>query len=102
MEHQRIQFKNDMFGKITPLECGKFAPPTVYPKKNEHPRVLFTKKSLEVIRRNLTAAENKSAYEKYISRSQTETTGILQSCDDGKTPNMINEILAIIEACVFG
>lgn len=74
--------------------------PEYYPKKGEHPRVLFNKESLKSIRANLTAEENRHAYAEYLRLSELPCDGTLPPPRE-KTYNMDYSVLAAIEAKAF-
>jgi len=95
-----VSFPSDDFGKRQEFPKDRYSDPLVYPEKS-HPRVLFTANSIEKIRANLTAEENKAAYNRYISLSEQFITGIFPKLADRTTHNMDYNIMASIEAKAF-
>ncbi len=74
--------------------------PTVYPGA-DHPRLLFTKNTIDSVRKNLTADENKYAYKDYLAFSETEWDGTFASMSEGMNSNFNGEQVAVIEAKAF-
>ena len=83
------------FGKVVRLPEKVYPSPEVYPEKNAHPRLMFTKKSLETVRKNLSAEENQPAFRQYLAFSEEPATGVLE------TLTTRDRILAAIEAKAF-
>ena len=73
-------FNSEDFGtydKATYTSVNKYKAPPIYPGER-HPRVMFTEKSLETIRENLSAEENAPAYAAYMSSLYAPTDGIMK------------------------
>ena len=95
-----LNFKSEDFGKRTKFPTEAYADPAYYPSES-HPRILFTENSIGTVRANLTAPENKAAYDRYIKVSEQYTYGVLTPNKDNTTHNMDYNVMAIIEAKAF-
>ena len=67
------------FGKVVRLPEKVYPSPEVYPEKNAHPRLMFTRKSLETVRKNLSVEENQPAFRQYLAFSEEPATGVLET-----------------------
>lgn len=89
------------FGKVVRLPEKVYPSPEVYPEKNAHPRLMFTRKFLETVRKNLSAEENQPAYRQYLAFSEEPATGVLEPLTTRDRHNMDYRVLAAIEAKAF-
>jgi len=94
-----VSFNTADFGTRETFPAGKYAKPIVYPSAG-HPRILFTAGSIDEVRANLNAEENKNAYNKYLEFSDTTANGILSKPSEGKH-NMDYQLMAAIESKAF-
>ena len=68
-------FKTMSFGEYSAsnfkdsIAINGYSSPSVYPTEGAHPRVLFTENSIDTIRDNFSATENKAAYTEYMLNS---------------------------------
>ena len=97
-------FKDEEFGEL--LHCPKAEKkPKYLPPKNIHPRLCFTAKRLEQIKKNLTCEENKYAYDRYIELSETECDGVVTDFTDSNGISHMrivdSNILTILNAKAF-
>ncbi len=99
MRKMAQNFNSEDFGSRTAFPTDLYGKPAVYPGKS-HPRVLFTENSIETVRANFTAAENKAAYDRYMERSEQLCLGILEKTD-GTKHNMDYNVLENIESMAF-
>ena len=89
------------FGKVVRLPEKVYPSPEVYPEKNAHPRLMFTRKSLETVRKNLSVEENQPAFRQYLAFSEEPATGVLETLTTRDRHNMDYRVLAAIEAKAF-
>ncbi len=66
---------------------------------SSHPRLLVTSEDVAVIRENLTKQQNLKAYNEYLSKAESVTTGMLDA--QAASYNYDSEILGTIEAKAF-
>ncbi len=97
------QLNSADFGQVTPLSSTAYPAPSVYPTEGQHPRVMFNGETLQEIRGNLTANENRYAYAAYLERAEQSVTGILPAVTEStsKHANYDTNVLAVIEAKAF-
>lgn len=75
-KNKAAAFDHSLFGTYTAdLFTSPYAHPPVYPPRGKHPRVMVSSHNIDTVRKNLTAAQNKSAYEAYLSYTEKEMTG---------------------------
>ncbi len=110
VEQATEQYKNKA-AAFTLSEFGEYSPvsftsediyraPTVYPGAS-HPRILFTENSIDKVRENLTAEENKTAYKRYITLSDTPCDGKFKPLSGNMAHNYDSGLVAQIEAKAF-
>ncbi len=63
------EYSADLF-----INGNRYRKPTVYPS-GSHPSILFTKNTVESVRKNILAEENREVYEKYLALSEKEWDG---------------------------
>ena len=100
---QAAAFTTADFGEYSPTSftsANTYRAPKVYPGE-AHPRILFTPNSIDSLRANLGADENKTAYNRYISLSDSPCDGKFKSVTGSMTHNMDYGITANIEAKAF-
>ena len=93
------QFDSADFGTVTDLESS-YSVPGVVPARGEK-KLLLTDQNIDTVKANLTAAQNRYAYQKYLELSETDCTGILPAATDAEKGNFSSKILGIIEAKAF-
>ncbi len=95
-------FTLEPFGKVISFTKSPYAKPELYPEKGQHPRIFFTEKKLDEIRKNLTAEENAFAYSEYLKQSDTIVGyGKLPRLTEDKKQNNDYNILGSILAKAF-
>jgi len=95
-------FTIDQFGKVISFADSPYAKPELYPEKGQHPRIFFTEKSLDEIRKNLSAEENAYAYSEYVKQSdQIVGYGKLPALSETIKQNSDYRILGSIMAKAF-
>ena len=77
-----------------------YSAPKVYPEK-AHPRILFTPNSIEKVKANLSAEENKKAYDRYMALSDTPCDGRFKPVTGTMTHNIDYNVMAYIESKAF-
>ena len=100
---QAASFKTADFGEYSSDEISSkntFRAPKVYPGK-AHPRILFTSNSIDKIKANFGAEENKKAYDRYIALSDTPCDGRFKPVTETMSHNMDYNVTAYIEAKAF-
>ena len=73
----RKEFKNLDFGPIIPMGESEFGKAPAFPRKGEHPRLLFTKDTIPNIKRALEDPRFADAKKALYERAATEFDGIL-------------------------
>ncbi len=97
-------FTDEDFGELLPCPKAEKKPKYI-PPKDVHPRLCFTAKRIEEIKRNLTCEENKYAYDRYIELSETECDGVVRDFTDSNGISHMRivdaNILTILNAKAF-
>ncbi len=97
-------FSSTDFGTYTSstfIKGNKYAAPSVYPEKGEHPRILFTENSIDEVRANIKSDESKIAYDKYIQLSNYPFDGKFKPLSGSESDNYDGDKAARIEAKAF-
>ena len=100
---QVASFKTADFGEYSATSFTSeniYRAPAVYPGE-AHPRILFTPNSIGTVKTNFESAENKKAYDRYMTLSDTPTDGKFKSVTGSMTHNMDYNVTAYIEAKAF-
>ena len=97
-------FCDEDFGEMLP--CPKAEKKPKYtPPAGVHPRLCFTKKRLEDIKKNLNCDENKYAYERYTELCEMECDGVVTDFTDANAMSHMrmidSNILTILNAKAF-
>lgn len=100
LKKQIKNFDASSFGALPKTLASPYGAPSYTPAKGAHPRVWITPETLPTVKANLSAPENKAAYDRYIALSETETDGLLPA-PSTYTYNMDYNVLAAIEAKAF-
>ncbi len=97
-------FDTAAFGEYTSStfkNANTYRTPTVYPTSAAHPRILFTKNTVEDVRKNLSADENSAAYKRYMALSFVPCDGIFKAVTGNMRHNYDADVVAKIEAKAF-
>ncbi len=98
-------FNSADFGDYDPkefIEGNLYRKPKIYPGC-DHPRILFTKNSIDKVRENIKSEQSAAAYKKYIELSDTEWDGKFMPVmeDWSYKSNFADKKVGIIEAKAF-
>ena len=96
-------FKAKDFGEYvaeTFIKGNTYRKPTVYPTAS-HPRILFTKNTVEKVRENIKSEESAEAYKRYIELSESDFDGKFKKLDGERRYNYNEDKAACIEAKAF-
>ncbi len=102
-ESKVANFITSDFGEYTAetfTSANKYAEPSVLPGES-HPRILFTEKTIDTVRNNLTAEENSAAYIKYIALSDSPCDGKFPTLTSTMVHNYDASVVSKIEAKAF-
>ncbi len=95
------QFNSADFGEYTAdtfISANKYRKPTVYPEKGAHPRILFTKNTVERLRENIKAEESAEAYKKYLALSESDWDGKFKPLTGDMRENYDENKVSVIDA----
>ena len=96
-------FNTEDFGEYTPeifIEGNTYRKPTVYPTAS-HPRILFTRNTVDKLRCAIKADESAAAYKRYIELSESDFDGRFEALEGEKRNNYDPDRAAVIEAKAF-
>ncbi len=96
-------FNTADFGEYTAdtfTSANKYRKPTVYPSA-DHPRILFTKNTIDALRKNIHAEESAEAYKMYIEYSEDPFDGDFGEVNEKYKHNFSDRKVGIIEAKAF-
>lgn len=96
-------FNTEDFGDYSAdlfIKGNTYRKPTVYPERS-HPRILFTKNTVDRVRENIRSEESASAYNRYIELSETDFDGKFEKREGERRCNYSANKAAIIEAKAF-
>ncbi len=96
-------FNTSDFGEYSAkafTEGNFYRKPKVYPS-DSHPRILFTKNTVDKLRENINCEESRAAYERYIELSDTDFDGKFEPKEGERRFNYSTNKAAIIEAKAF-
>lgn len=97
---QLAEFTAD-FGEIMEFPAANVEL-TVYPTEGQHPRVLFNDTTMQQIRENISAEENKTAYEKMLAYSDRGISdSVRPEVDPAEEHNWSSDVAFSIEAKAF-
>ena len=104
LKEKIASFKDEDFGEMLPCPKAEKKPEYI-PPENVHPRLCFTEKRLEEIRKTLNHEENKYAYERFVELYECECDGIVRDFTDTRALSHMRiidaDILTVLTAKAF-
>lgn len=96
-------FNTEDFGDYSAdlfINGNTYRKPTVYPNSS-HPRILFTKNTVDRVRENIKSEESAAAYKRYIELSESDFDGRFEKLEGERRCNYNADKAACIEAKAF-
>ena len=96
-------FSTEDFGDYSAdlfINGNTYRKPTVYPERY-HPRILFTKNTIDKVRESIKSEESAAAYNRYIELSESDFDGRFEKLEGERRNNYNADRAACIEAKAF-